>query len=105
MQPIYVQQVGKNLKNKLNAFMDHVWDGFYTGQIRFSRFPSLINANKAVWEIAYTGTPAKKQTFRLIHDDPTQGITIKIHYPNAMSVSVTDENKKIINMNQWDDSI
>jgi hypothetical protein len=31
MQPIYVQQKGSNIKNKLNSMMDHVWDGFYSG--------------------------------------------------------------------------
>lgn len=31
MQPIYLEMQGTNMKNKLNSFMDHVWDGFYTG--------------------------------------------------------------------------
>jgi len=40
--------------------MDHVWDGFYTGQKRESRFPSLVDAAKGgVYDITYTGTPAK----------------------------------------------
>ena len=37
-QPIYVKSVDKIsgevvdvVNNKINAFMDHVWDGFYTG--------------------------------------------------------------------------
>jgi len=31
MQPIYVKRQGTEMENKLNAMMDHVWDGFYTG--------------------------------------------------------------------------
>jgi len=45
MQPIYVTQEGSTYQNKLNSMMDHVWDGFYSGQIRLSRFPSIINVN------------------------------------------------------------
>lgn len=47
MQPIFVSQVGKpEYKNKINSQMDHVWDGFYAGQKRQSRFPILINVNQ-----------------------------------------------------------
>jgi len=31
MQPIYIRQEEKKSSNKLNSYMDHVWDGFYTG--------------------------------------------------------------------------
>jgi hypothetical protein len=41
--------------------MDHMWDGFYTGQVRLSRFPTLMEASAgSVTEIEMTGTPAKK---------------------------------------------
>ena len=30
MQPIYLERDGTEMSNKLNAFMDHQWDGFYT---------------------------------------------------------------------------
>lgn len=36
--------------------MDHVWDGFYTGQKRMSRFPVLIETGFN-YDIYYTGTP------------------------------------------------
>lgn len=29
--PIYVENAALNSSNKLNTFMDHIWDGFYTG--------------------------------------------------------------------------
>ena len=104
MQPIYVQQKGSNIKNKLNSMMDHVWDGFYSGQIRLSRFPSIIDVNQNVWELAYTGTPAKKQHFKLIHENPNIGVTIKIAYPSAMAFSITKDDK-IVEMNKWDDKL
>jgi hypothetical protein len=31
MQPIYSRLQGTTMNNKVNSFMDHVWDGFYTG--------------------------------------------------------------------------
>jgi len=48
MQPIYIKESGegKVASNKLNSFMDHVWDGFYTGQVRLSRFPGLVQGGK-----------------------------------------------------------
>lgn len=30
MQPIYINLEGTKQANKLNAMMDHAWDGFYT---------------------------------------------------------------------------
>ena len=41
VQPVYLTQPPSALKIKLNSFMDHVWDGFYTGQKRLLRFPVL----------------------------------------------------------------
>jgi hypothetical protein len=45
--------------NTLNEFMDHTWDGFYTGQLRYSRFPSLIQTGYT-YNVSYTGTPPEK---------------------------------------------
>jgi len=42
LQPVYVKKHGTEMENKLNSVMDHVWDGFYTGQVRLSRFHSVI---------------------------------------------------------------
>lgn len=36
--------------------MDHVWDGFYTGQLHKSQFPSMIQTNRD-HTVEYTGTP------------------------------------------------
>lgn len=54
------------IRSKINAYMDHVWDGFYTGQVRLSRFPILVYVPKgAVYDVIYTGTPAKKMKYAL----------------------------------------
>jgi hypothetical protein len=29
--PVYSKLQGTDMNNKINSFMDHVWDGFYTG--------------------------------------------------------------------------
>lgn len=31
MQPIFSKLQGTTMNNKVNSYMDHVWDGFYTG--------------------------------------------------------------------------
>ena len=30
-QPLYIQDDDRGFNNRLNAYMDHVWDGAYTG--------------------------------------------------------------------------
>ena len=55
-----------NFNNKLNSFMDHVWDGFYTGQVRLSRFISIVRTDTNDFtEILFTGTPPLSQLFEL----------------------------------------
>ena len=66
--------------NALNSFMDHVWDGFYTGQKRRSRFPSIVRSGDVV-TIGYTGTPPEKQMFK--YESTEDSIIIKIDYPKA----------------------
>ena len=39
VQPITLTSEETGYENTINSFMDHVWDGFYTGQVRLSRFP------------------------------------------------------------------
>jgi len=73
-QPIYIQNPelcrefnGEEVcfDNRLNAYMDHCWDGFYTCQKREQRFPSLVYQNTDEYNIEYTGTPPNEQEFRL----------------------------------------
>jgi hypothetical protein len=57
-QPVYMIKEGTRMMNKLNAFMDHCWDGFYTCQERLQRFVSVVEGTKgSVYNITYTGSP------------------------------------------------
>ena len=105
MQPIYVKKQGTGMENNLNAMMDHVWDGFYTGQIRLQRFPSIIQGERgSVYDLNFTGSPAKHMQFVIRSQSKTTGTTIRIAYPGAESRAVY-ANGELIQMNQWDDSI
>ena len=93
------------MSNKLNAFMDHVWDGFYSGQVRESRFPAVVYAPKgSVYNITYSGSPAKSQRFELKSLDSKSGMTIRIAYPSAESRKIV-KNGAVVEMNQWDESL
>lgn len=92
------------MENKLNSVMDHVWDGFYTGQVRLSRFHSIIQGDRgAVYDLNFTATPAKKFRFTLRSQSKTAGATIRIPYYTAESRSVLVDGK-LVEPNQWDDA-
>jgi hypothetical protein len=57
--PMIISNDKIRFNNTLNEFMDHTWDGFYTGQLRYSRFPSLIQTGYT-YNVSYTGTPPEK---------------------------------------------
>ena len=84
--------------------MDHGWDGFYTSQLRQSRFPAIIDAipKDSVTEITYTGTPPKKQLFELYSQDESSATIVRIAYPSAMAYQVKKDGK-YVEMTQWDD--
>lgn len=65
--------------------MDHMWDGFYTGQKRLSRFPVQIET-VGDYLIKFTGTPANKMRFVLRAN--IGAIKIKIPYSNAGAYTV-----------------
>ena len=83
--------------------MEHEWDGFYSSQKRLSRFPLLVYAPKgSVYDLTYTGTPAKNQKFvlRALHNKA--GMTVRIAYPSAESRQVLKDGRRV-DMNQWDE--
>jgi hypothetical protein len=86
-QPIRITLEGTKMNNTLNAEMDHVWDGFYTGQKRQQRFPSIVDAFKeSTYSVVYAGTPPKKQLFELNSlTGANTGAVIKIAYPDAVA--------------------
>ena len=108
MQPIYVRDHVKDgkykMNNRLNAYMDHVWDGFYTGQVRMSRFPALVQGDKGVYDLEFTGTPAKKMKFLFKSLFPNTGLTIRIAYPGAESRGLVKDGKVVVS-NKWDDKL
>jgi hypothetical protein len=84
MQPIIFTEEGTEQANKLNAYMDHVWDGFYTGQVRLSRFPVIVQAKRGkTYDVVFTGTPAANLTWKLVAEEPDAGVMIRIAYPSA----------------------
>lgn len=56
IQPITLTSDETGYSNKVNSFMDHIWDGFYTGQKRMSRFPIQIETDHH-YLIDMAGTP------------------------------------------------
>ena len=65
--------------------MDHIWDTFYTGQKRMSRYPIALQTGED-YRIEFAGTPPKKVKFRL--DASVGDIMITIPYPVAGSIQV-----------------
>jgi len=104
MQPIFVNDLAKGTKTKLNSFMDHNCDGFYTSQMRMSRFPGLVEASPGqVAALVFTGTPAKKMKFTLVAPlNNKAGVTVSIPYPGAESRSILKDGE-IVEYNKWDD--
>ena len=94
----------ETFNNRLNAFMDHTWDGAYTGQKREQKFPTIIDANKN-YTIEYTGTPPLKQRFTHYGEPGTQGYLITIRYPDAGAYKVYDSSKRLATPTDWDYSI
>ena len=85
--------------------MDHVWDGFYTGQTRLSRFPILVYAPRgAVYDVVYTGTPAKKMFYTLWSDNDQLEMIVRIAYAGAESRQIIMDGKRV-DMNQWDENL
>jgi hypothetical protein len=69
-----------------------------------SRFGSLFEGSRrSIYDLTFTGTPAKKMRFLLNGLSRTMGATIRIAYPGAESRSIVKDGK-IVEMNQWDDA-
>lgn len=102
IQPIYYIDDDSEVENKLNAFMDHIWDGFYTGQQRVAMFPGLVETDTS-YEILYTSTEPKEQKFILY--STTGAMKLTINFQDAGVYRVSDENKNQIEPNDWDTSI
>lgn len=97
--PIYIKnnefcnRAGACFKNRLNAFMDNCWDGFYTCQQREQRFPTHIWNEATYYDIDYTGTPPKNQMFRLFGD--STGFIVRIYYSTAESFKIIKDGQAV----------
>ena len=102
--PIYVSKQGTEMSNVLNAMMDHIWDGIYTGQKRMSRFGAILDgARRSVYDITFTGTPPKKMRFMLNAMSRTAGVTIRIAYPSAEAREIMTDGETV-EMNKWNEA-
>jgi hypothetical protein len=78
--------------NKLNSFMDHVWDGFYTGQLRLSRFMSLVQFGRE-FNVTYTSTLPTNMRYQLGGEDsPSDGVVVTVWNVRPYSVHVYKNN-------------
>lgn len=101
MQPVYITQDGGEEKNKLNSFMDKCWDGFYTCQIRISRFPALVMTDDTTTEIKFTGSPAQNYRFKL--ETPEGGNTVvSMMYSNSKTFGIYDSDNRYIPQTDYD---
>jgi len=85
IQPITLTSEETGYENTVNSFMDHIWDGFYTGQKRLSRFPIQIETDHH-YLIYMAGTPPQKQRYTLRAD--SGWLTLRLYYPNAGAYQV-----------------
>ena len=90
IQPINILNEETGFNNTLNSMMDHVWDGFYTGQLRLSRFPAQLETGKE-YTVEMAGTPPQKMRYTLQAD--IGGVKLKIPYPVAGSYTVKANGK------------
>ena len=81
--------------------MDHVWDGFYTGQIRLSRFPIQMQTDED-YTLYSSGTPPGKMRYTL--RAAGGGTKIRLYYPNAGAYNVY-ANGQFKEMTDWDRSL
>lgn len=101
IQPINILNEETGFNNTLNSMMDHVWDGFYTGQLRLSRFPGQLETGKD-YTLQMTSTPPQKMRFTLQAD--IGGVKIKIPYPVAGSYTVKARGK-VVDYTPWNKDI
>lgn len=112
IQPIYIDYMGNEQHtNKLNAYMDHNCDSFYTSQQRIARFPGLVYAPAKdgagafkEYNVRMTGTPPKKMRWRLDVQTKTSGIKVSVFNPGATSMALTINDEEVA-YNAWDKSI
>jgi hypothetical protein len=97
--PIFVTDEDSGYTNKINHMMDHMWDGFYTGQKHKSQYTAMIQTDRN-YTIEYSGTPWKDQVFHLRADEGQSMITIQ--YWNSLTMRVYADGE-LIDAKPFDD--
>ena len=87
----FESHLGKYFRNDIAQFQDHVWDGFYTGHIRLSRFPSVVYSGQ-YYNVTAKGTLPNTMQFGLQATDETQSIIVAIQYKDPAVVNVYLDN-------------
>lgn len=99
--PVWLTKEETGYSNKLQHQMDHVWDGFYTGQLHKQQYTAMLEA-EGNYTVEYTSTPFKKMRYHLRSD--TGIIKLKVHYWNAGSYEVYADGR-LIEPTPWDKKI
>jgi hypothetical protein len=86
VQPVKLYSWNWDYLNLLNSMMDHCWDGFYTCQLRLSRFPVQIAMDKD-YVMEFTGTPPGAMRFKLDESEGA-GTMIRIKFPESAAYQV-----------------
>jgi hypothetical protein len=94
VSPVVIQAPATGYLNRLNAMMDHGWDGFYTSQKRLARFPAMLETG-IDYTVRFEGTPPKEMRFGLRADDNQPGVKVKIPYPNTGVFEIKANGEKI----------
>jgi len=90
--PMFISNAASGYLNKVNSYMDHVWDGFYTGQKRKSEFPVLVQTGD-FYQIEFTGSPFKNMQYML--KASTGQIKVRQLYWDAGSYDVFMNGRKV----------
>lgn len=102
--PVYITEETAGVTLRLNAFMDHLWDGVYTSQKRKSTFPFMFNAGLE-YTVSFDGSPPKNQRWFFLEDtgQPEDSWTkIRIRYPEQGAFEVLIDGTKV-ESNEWDE--
>jgi len=95
ISPVYVRGEESTFSNKLNSYMDHVWDGFYTGLKRLSRFHSVIE-NGQSYSVSYTGTIPNLMRYQLQGaSNEDDFVILSKQYTKPQSIKVTADGQTV----------
>jgi len=78
-------------RNDLNSYMDHVWDGFYTGLKRLSQFHSIVQTGKD-YLVSYRGTIPNRMRFQLQFAEDGSYVIPRQRYTTPQTVRIINVN-------------